>query len=105
MNKARGEVTITLGDFSFPACASLGALARVEGRMGKTLGDILVSIGEGSYSASLVVLEECCTDEDVRGEISTAVVAPVELVTACMEILRAGGLVGGKGGKKQKGQG
>lgn len=105
MNKARGEVTVTLGDFSFPACATLGALARVEGRICKPLGDILVSIGEGSYSAALVVMEECCTDDEAREEISRAVVGPVELVTACMDILRAGGLVGGKGGKKQKGQG
>jgi len=105
MNKARGEVTVTLGDFSFPACATLGALARVEGRLSKPLGDILVSIGEGSYSAALAVMEECCADDEARGEISSAIVGPVELVTACMDILRAGNLVGGKGGKKQTGQG
>ena len=105
MNKARGEVTITLGDFSFPACATLGSLARVEGRMGKPLGDILVNIGEGSYSAALIVMEECCTEDDAREKIASAIVGPVELITACMDILRAGGLVGGKGGKKTKGQG
>lgn len=93
-NTARGEAVIELGGQSFTCVASLGALARVEGRLGKPLPAVIDDLTQGSYRASLAILEETCIDG--RETIADLISGPVELAEAAAKVFEASGLLGGK---------
>lgn len=96
MNSARGESSVKIGQLEFVACATLGALASVEGRLGKPLGFIISDdLAKGSYQAALAILEECCADPDARLKIRDQIAGPVDLADAAVKILTAAGLLGG----------
>lgn len=111
MNKARGEILVELGDLSFVACATMGAVVRIEGRLGMSIPQVVTEkVAESSYTACLAILEETCMDEDARPQIANCTASPAWMIRTCVDILKAGQLMdnnagGGKGGKKQKGQG
>ena len=93
-NTARGEAKIELGGETFTCCASLGALARVEGRLGKPLPLVLEELMQGSYGASLAILEE--TAIKGRERIADLIAGPVEIAEAAAKVFEASGLLGGK---------
>ena len=41
MNKARGEILVELSDLSFVACATMGAVVRIEGRLGMSIPQVV----------------------------------------------------------------
>jgi hypothetical protein len=100
-NKARGEVALELGGETINACATMGALARVEGRLGKSLPFILGDVSEGSYGAIVAILEECALTADDRAKVSKLVAGPVEIAEAAVAVFEAAGLIdtGKKPGK------
>ena len=102
MNKARGETEITLGGYTFTACATMGALARTEGRLGKPLPDVLQDVSAGSYSACLVILQECASPAD-RDALEGVIAGPDDLANAAIQLFRSAGLIeeakGSKPGK------
>lgn len=102
MNKARGETEITLGGYTFTACATMGALARTEGRLGKPLPDVLQDVSAGSYAACLAILQECAPERD-RKALEDVIAGPDELASAAVQLFRSAGLIeeakGGKPGK------
>jgi hypothetical protein len=97
-NKARGEAEIKLGGEAFTCVASLGALARIEGRLGKPLPLVLQDVTEGSYAACLCILEETCTNG--REKIADLISGPVDLANAAAEVFQASGLLGGESSEK-----
>lgn len=104
-NAARGETEITLGGYTFKACASMGALARVEGALGKALPDVLADVSEGSYLACLTILQQCALDPKDAEVLQNTVAAPDELAEATIAVFRASGLIDtgeGKDGGKPK---
>lgn len=124
-NKARGEAEIKLGGETFVCVASLGALARIEGRIESefsfeeivrarvsakfmekdqaqnvpvTLQDALAFVSMGHWKACLIILEETCTDG--RDKIADLIAGPVELANAAAEVFQASGLLGGEASEK-----
>lgn len=105
-NTARGEVKIEIGGQSFTFCATLGALAQIEGAMGgRSIAQILSEdLPKGSTTACMIILQECVTDQDKRGEIAELVCNIAELADAVMSIFRASGMLAGDGGGEGNGE-
>lgn len=99
-NSARGEVKIELGGQSFTFCATVGALANIEGTMGgRSIPQILSEdVSKGSITACMAILQECVTDQDKRGDIASLVCGVNDLADAVMTIFRASGMLAEGGG-------
>lgn len=99
-NTARGEVTVTLNGVEIKCCATLGALARVEGRTGKPLGRLLSDdLANGSVSVCLILLQETATTQEEAEAVEDTTASISELSDAAVKVLTAAGIVGG-GSKK-----
>lgn len=100
MNAARGEATVTLDGEESVHCLTLGASARIEGRTGKTLAELLGEFNAGvRMTTVLVILEETAMDPADRSRFADMCIDMDELSAAVIAILKASGLLGG-GDKK-----
>lgn len=99
-NTARGEVKIALGGQSFTFCATVGALARIEGALGIDSTPVILQerVGIGSVGACMIILQECLTDQGKRDDIASIVCNVNDLAGAVMDIFRASGMLAGDGG-------
>jgi hypothetical protein len=103
MNRARGEVQITLNGEQSTHCLTLGASARIEGRTGKTLAELLAAFGAGVPLATvLVILEETATDPADSARFADLPIDMDELAPAVLDILKASGLLSDSGKKPGK---
>lgn len=99
-NSARGEVKIEIGGQSFTFCATVGALARIEGALGIHSTPVILRerVGVGSVGACMLIMQECLTDQDKRDDIASLVCNVNDLASAVMDIFRASGMLAGDGG-------
>lgn len=105
-NNARGEVEVKLGGLTLTCCATMGAMARIEARLKKPTGVLLAEdLAGGSYTASLVVIEETALDR-AEAELLREKMAPMKDVSlAAAEIFKASGMFGDDTGKAKPGKG
>lgn len=96
-NKARGEVTATIGDTDFTFCATLGALAKIETALDvDSVSQALLKVSKGSVGAMLVILEACLAFTDDQGALADTVATPQELADVVFKIFEASGMIGAK---------
>lgn len=101
-NTARGEVEIELGGEKLTFCATMGAIARVEGRLNKPMSLIADDLSQGSYRACLAIFEETCVTQGANFE--DMLIGPGEAANAALEIFIAGQLLSKPGGKAKPGK-
>jgi hypothetical protein len=105
MNRARGETNVTLGGETFRCAMTLGAMARIEGRTGKSMARVLDEFSaDVSIASVLAILEETCLDVEQRNMIADMTADIVELSEAVMTILKASGLLQESEGKRKPGK-
>lgn len=94
MNAARGECVVELGGVSNVHRTTLGSIARIEGRLGKPIAEVVGDLGRGSYATCLAILEETLDNRPDAVPPADLSDNPKALVDACVQILAAGGLMG-----------
>jgi hypothetical protein len=94
MNSARGEVRITIGGVTNTHCVTMGALARIEGRLDMVLIEVLQQVQRASYRVALAILEETVIREGDFVEPSDLLGGPKEVADGCLQIFEAAGLMG-----------
>lgn len=111
MNKARGEVRAKLGGEQFIFCATLGAIAEIEGETGRTILQVLsVDLPQGSMRTILTILKACATVHGDSDRLEGVVATVQELADVVSDIFEAAGLFDsdgseGNGGTKTKASG
>jgi len=94
MNKARGEVRITIGGVTNTHCVTMGSLARIEGRLDMVLIEVLQQIQRASYRVAVAILEETLVREGDYVEPADMLGDPKEVADGCLQIFEAAGLMG-----------
>ena len=94
MNSARGEVRITIGGVTNTHCVTMGALARIEGRLNMVLIEVLQQVQRASYRVALAILEETLIREGDFVEPADLLGGPKEVADGCLQIFEAAGLMG-----------
>lgn len=105
-NKARGEVSATLGDSEFTFCATLGALAEIETALDvDSVSLALLKVSKGSVKAMTAILESSLTDTARVDELRGVVATPQELADVVFQVFNASGMLKDSGEAQEAGNG